>query len=221
MMKRTIQSGFTLVEIAMVFVVIALIMGGILKTSEMVTNARLKKIQSTHVGLVAARDLYYDRYRNFPGDDSNATDHFTAYLGLPAMNGNGDGEVGDGDDWNLDESVSLTDGGQETLKFFAHLRAAGYIEGSSMDYRRPHHSLDYGEIGIQSGSLGLRKNVIVFADIDGDYIRILDTWHDDDDLTTGTIRATAVADGMDFSDDPASVIVPEDQYHLVWEMAGH
>ena len=37
------QSGFTLVEIAIVLVIIGLLIGGVLKGREMITNAKIKR----------------------------------------------------------------------------------------------------------------------------------------------------------------------------------
>ena len=41
---RARQRGFTLVEIAIVLVIIGLLLGGILKGQEMITQARIKNI---------------------------------------------------------------------------------------------------------------------------------------------------------------------------------
>jgi prepilin-type N-terminal cleavage/methylation domain-containing protein len=220
MNKRTTQSGFTLVEIAMVLIVIALLMGGILKAHEMIVNTRLKKIQSAEAGLLAAKNLYYDRYRQFPGDDPDASRHFTVYNTMPEVDGNGDGDIGNGDDWDLDEATPIVVSEQETLKFFAHLRAAGYIEGHATDFRHPHHNVDYGVIGIQNGAVGMMNHVVVFGNISGDYIRILDNWYDDGDQSTGPLRAAAVGDGMTYSDAPTNTIINEDRYNLIWKLTG-
>ncbi|MCZ6796949.1 MAG: prepilin-type N-terminal cleavage/methylation domain-containing protein, partial [Gammaproteobacteria bacterium] len=48
------QKGFTLVEIAIVLVVIGLLIGGVLKGQEMITNAKLKRIQRDNAGIAAA-----------------------------------------------------------------------------------------------------------------------------------------------------------------------
>ncbi len=219
-MNLNTQKGWTLVEIAMVFVVISILLGAVLKANEMIVNARLKKIQVAEAGIIASLNLYYDRYRQFPGDDPDATAHFTAYVGRPEVNGDGDGEIGIGDDWELDITTPLTDGEQETLKFFGHLRAAGFIVGTSSDFSRPRHVLDSGEIGIQAGALGLMRHCLIFGRIKGEYVRIIDGWHDDNDTGTGTLRSNLDGDGMNFDDTATSVIVNEDRYHLAWELAG-
>src|SRR5271170_940160 len=67
-MKRQ-QSGFTLVEIAIVLVIIGLLLGGILKGQEMITQAKIKNVVSDFNGITAAQYAYQDRYHQLPGDD--------------------------------------------------------------------------------------------------------------------------------------------------------
>jgi prepilin-type N-terminal cleavage/methylation domain-containing protein len=42
-MQLSKQKGFTLVEIAIVLVIVGLLIGGVLKGQEMITNAKLKR----------------------------------------------------------------------------------------------------------------------------------------------------------------------------------
>jgi prepilin-type N-terminal cleavage/methylation domain-containing protein len=66
-MKRT-QQGFTLVEIAIVLVIIGLLLGGILKGQELVQNARVRNVADQMNAVKAAFFTFQDRYRAFPGD---------------------------------------------------------------------------------------------------------------------------------------------------------
>jgi prepilin-type N-terminal cleavage/methylation domain-containing protein len=66
------QQGFTLVEIAIVLVIIGLLLGGILKGQEMITQAKIKNVVSDFSGISAAYYGYQDRYRAIPGDDQQA-----------------------------------------------------------------------------------------------------------------------------------------------------
>ena len=70
---KTKQTGFTLVEIAIVLVIIGLLLGGILKGQEMITQAKIKNVINDFNGITAAVTSYQDRYRALPGDDLNAT----------------------------------------------------------------------------------------------------------------------------------------------------
>ena len=69
---KTKQTGFTLVEIAIVLVIIGLLLGGILKGQEMITQAKIKNVVNDFNGITAAMNSYQDRYRALPGDDLNA-----------------------------------------------------------------------------------------------------------------------------------------------------
>src|SRR5256714_16757 len=61
--------GFTLVEIAIVLVIIGLLLGGILKGQEMITQAKIKNVIADFSGISAAYHGYVDRYKKIPGDD--------------------------------------------------------------------------------------------------------------------------------------------------------
>src|SRR2546425_1241422 len=54
--------GFTLVEIAIVLVIIGLLLGGILKGQEMITQAKIKNSIADFSGISAAYHGYQDRY---------------------------------------------------------------------------------------------------------------------------------------------------------------
>src|SRR5512139_776016 len=81
------QSGFTLVEIAIVLVIIGLLLGGILKGQEMIVQAKIKNTISDFNGILAAYNGYIDRYRALPGDDAGAGRWATATVVTPANGG--------------------------------------------------------------------------------------------------------------------------------------
>jgi len=83
MMRKT--RGFTLVEIAIVLVIVGLLLGGILKGQEMITQARIKNVIGDFSGIAAAYHGYQDRYRAIPGDDPGAA----RWTGATAGSGNG------------------------------------------------------------------------------------------------------------------------------------
>ncbi|MEM0326942.1 MAG: prepilin-type N-terminal cleavage/methylation domain-containing protein [Desulfurococcaceae archaeon] len=67
-----ISRGFTLVELAIVLVIIGIILGGILKGQELIFNAKVKRLQSQVKEMMAAVYTYYDKYGYLPGDDPTA-----------------------------------------------------------------------------------------------------------------------------------------------------
>jgi len=67
-MINTKQKGFTLVEIAIVLVIIGLLLGGILKGQELINSARVRNLADQNSGTQAAYYGFIDRYRAVPGD---------------------------------------------------------------------------------------------------------------------------------------------------------
>src|SRR5258706_3132706 len=62
------QHGFTLIEPALVLVIVGLALGGILKGQELITAARVRNIATQLNGVKLAYLGFKDRYRQFPGD---------------------------------------------------------------------------------------------------------------------------------------------------------
>ena len=62
------QAGFTLIEIAIVLVIVGLLLGGVLKGQELITAARVRNIASQLDGVKIAYLGFQDRYRALPGD---------------------------------------------------------------------------------------------------------------------------------------------------------
>ena len=187
------QKGFTLVEIAIVLVVVGLLIGGVLKGREMITNAKLKRIESDRAGIVAAINTYQDRYLILPGDDDQADFRFLLYsdgINDPApidINGDGDGSI-DGD-WM---AVANT----ETANFWKHLRAASLIPGGGDDDTQPTNAYG-GIIGLRDGSLLISGHVIVFGSVEGPIARVLENQLDDGSPSRGRIQADVTAALMD------------------------
>ncbi len=183
------QTGFTLVEIAIVLVIVGLLIGGVLKGQEMITNAKLKRVESDNAGLLAGMYSYQDRYLQLPGDDNGAEGRFTDYVPADNANGNGDGAI-DGV-FSVTSPASppwATDGTQESIKFFGHLRAAGLIAGGSKELGRLTNSFG-GQIGVQNGSLAIPTLVAVFTNIGGSLGVIIDNRVDDGIPNSGRVMA--------------------------------
>jgi len=177
------QKGFTLVEIAIVLVVVGLLIGGLLKGREMITNSKIKRIERDRSGIVTALQAYQDRYRILPGDDNRASSRFAIYsdgVNDPvAIDGDGTGSI-DGDWMALDDT--------ESANFWKHLRASGLIPGNGDDDTQPTNAYG-GLIGVRYGSLSLTSHVIVFGAVEGPVARILEEQIDDVSPSTGTIQS--------------------------------
>jgi prepilin-type N-terminal cleavage/methylation domain-containing protein len=64
------QSGFTLVEIAIVLVIIGLLLGGVLKGQEMINSAKVKNMIGDFRSVSSLVYAYQDRFKAFPGDQN-------------------------------------------------------------------------------------------------------------------------------------------------------
>src|SRR5438132_6984174 len=86
---KTRQTGFTLIEIAIVLVIIGLLLGGVLKGQELITGARVRNLISQQDGVKAAYFGFLDRFRALPGDYSNAVATITNITTPGACGGTG------------------------------------------------------------------------------------------------------------------------------------
>ena len=192
-MQLTKQKGFTLVEIAIVLVIVGLLIGGVLKGQEMITNAKLKRVESDNAGIAAAMFSYQDRYLQLPGDDDDAINRFTLYsdgVNDPApaeINGNSDGSIA---------GLWVAAVNTETANFWKHLRAAGLIPGGGDDDTQPTNAYG-GNIGLRDGSLLIAGHVTVFGSIEGPIATILEARLDDGNPQTGRIQSSSTVAEMD------------------------
>jgi prepilin-type N-terminal cleavage/methylation domain-containing protein len=141
---KTRQAGFTLVEIAIVLVIIGLLLGGILKGQEMITQAKIKNVMADFSGISAAYHGYQDRYRAIPGDDPNAATRWTQ--APAAISGDGNGVVGG--TYNTACPAQAAVGTAESCLFWDDLRRAGFVAGNGP--QQPFNALT-GMLGVQTG----------------------------------------------------------------------
>ena len=192
-MLITKHKGFTLVEIAIVMVVVGLMIGGVLKGQEMITSTKLKRIETDNAHIAVAILTYEDRYMQLPGDDHRVDQQFSIYTDgvndpLPAdINGDDSGLI-DGS-WNGAAN-------SETANIWKHLRAAGLINGDGDNDEQPINAYA-GKIGIRDGSLMIRGHVTIFGSMEGKIARILDDRLDDGAPATGFVQSDITAALMD------------------------
>ena len=144
------QSGFTLVEIAIVLVIIGLLLGGVLKGQELITQAKIKNVANDFNGLTAAVYSYQDRYKRLPGDDPGMTRWSVAGAALTAaQSGDGNNVIG-----TAGQDYQSTTDTTENRKFWLALRLAGFVAGTTASIAegsaQPINAAG-GIVGVQSG----------------------------------------------------------------------
>lgn len=181
------QSGFTLIEIAIVLVIIGLLLGGILKGQELITSARVRNIISQLDGTKAAFYAFQDRYRALPGDFSKAT---TQIQGA-SQDGDGNGVIA----------------GTEAIAAWDHLSHAGFIngnyvynatEGPTTTPINPYGQrlqLIQDNVYADTGTPAARTNLKTGPSIPVDILAEIDRKIDDGNAMRGTFRFSAYAGG--------------------------
>jgi prepilin-type N-terminal cleavage/methylation domain-containing protein len=110
--KRT-QRGFTLVEIAIVLLIIGLLLGGILRGQELITNAKVRTILDTKTAIRTAFYGFKERYNLTPGDMTGVQANALGVRGLASV------AASQGD--NIIDYADST-------AFFNHLALKGFID---------------------------------------------------------------------------------------------
>jgi len=212
MSMRKNQMGFTLVEIAIVLVIIGLLLGGVLKGTELIENSKVKRGANEINGITAAFYSYQDRYQRLPGDDgpvatlnarggswASVTAGSTAPNGLIAS--------------NLGQTFTAPNG--EPSGFWQHLRAAGFINGDvklTGAAALPTNAFG-GLIGFTSGTVGnptspISSRVVCLSQVPGKSAAALDVQLDDGLGNTGRIRGTLGAAGANTAPTAAAFADP-------------
>jgi len=165
------NKGFTLIEIAIVLVIIGLLIGGALKGQALIQSAKVKNVAKQADEFRVAVMTYYDKYQRFPGDDPSQSIH----------PGDGDGQM---------------ENGNESRYLFEHLRRANLItgnyDGKPGANAYPIHA--FGDIVAvywvnPPGAPGT-GHYIRFDNLPWDVAKELDTKYDDGVYKTGSITAT-------------------------------
>jgi prepilin-type N-terminal cleavage/methylation domain-containing protein len=188
---RKQQSGFTLIELAIVLVIIGLLLGGVLKGQELINSAKAKNIIADFKSVQIFIYGYQDKFRTLPGDDNNPTGHLgvqTTTLGA----GNGNGVIEGA--WNSFASPAAL----ESEVFWQHVRLSGLAAGPTVLGAANYYptNAEGGRLGVQS----LNTTFTTITDMNGSYVvcseripgkivRQIDVNLDDGETNTGSVRA--------------------------------
>ena len=229
---RKQQSGFTLVEIAIVLVIIGLLLGGVLKGQELINSAKVKNMVSDFRTVSSLTYGYQDRFKSLPGDQTQAqvtvglgTDAGgnplgTACTGAPSAscapnNGRIDG------DWNATTAAS------ETFVFWQHVRLANLATGPTDTTAAEYlpRNADGGRIGIEglvvnagTGAptpwiAGMRGSFYICSDgILGRNAKQIDSTMDDGNTATGAVQAVPAGSARGAAATATGAVVDSLQY---------
>ena len=174
------QRGFTLIEIAIVLVIIGLLLGGVLKGQELINQAKIKNVANDLNGVSVAVYAYQDRYKRLPGDDNGATARWTT---IALNQGNGNSQIAG--------TYSSTTDTDESRAFWSHVRFSGLIGGDTSSVAlasaQPLNASG-GITGVQQGGLGLAGVVVCSGSLPAKIAQAVDSQFDDGNAATGSVR---------------------------------
>lgn len=131
------RSGFSLVELSIVLVILGLLVGGILSGQSLIHAAELRSVSTQRDRYASAVQAFRDKYFQLPGDFNNAESFWgqqaagipcrtTASSGALTCNGNGDGQFAA---FMMMDSGGVWHASDESFRAWQHLANAGLIEG--------------------------------------------------------------------------------------------
>ena len=148
------EGGFTLVELAIVMIIIGLLIGGILKGQELIANSQTTATIAQIKGIDAAVSTFRDKYAALPGDMTNGG---TRLQNCDAAPCNADGDQNGVIDATGNPGSAVFAGNTEAVRAFSHLAASDLLSGIDANYGSGNPSIGIGvpEAKVGGGFIGI------------------------------------------------------------------
>lgn len=188
-MRRSLQRGFNLIEIAIVLVIIGLLLGGILNGGSLVEGTKVTNAAATTQDMIAAAQSFKERYSFWPGDMPNPGATLT---GLPAActaGGNANGII----------NVAEANCAIEVLVSSGLIKAEEGAVAGTHQIRNGFGSVTFAPRTGYVSVAGLPANwvnLLQMTNLDCRAATSIDRKLDDGNLTTGRFRASITCVGM-------------------------
>lgn len=123
--KSTYKTGFTLVELSIVLVIIGLLVGGILVAQSLIDSARVNRIHNEITQYHIFAQQFQSRFKYLPGDYPRAFQIFGSTCGANRTNTGGNSNGGCNGNGN---GFISQNNPRETYIFWEHLSLAGFLD---------------------------------------------------------------------------------------------
>ena len=171
------NKGFTLVEMAIVLIVIGIILGMVFKGRQLIDGAKVKSLQSNYTKIEAAVNTFYDRYGYYPGDGCGNVTNITS---ISSCKGTKDGRL-----TNLNEQNAF---------WILLIDITGILPKSE---RKAINGNEWSVVYTSASG----KNYLQVTSMDTRYVCVLDKKIDDSDSDTGNIYISTRANVYDETTD--------------------